>query len=119
MVLAGAVGDLVRPENEGEVGWPALAFHISSLARPLILIRVWGVGWASFNHPGTIPALNYRPQIYGLINVNNLVLSRFTAPKLHQSNRKVVRKLILIQKGSMYHWPLFTPNPPPLLDGVE
>lgn len=96
-------GDLVRPENEGEVGWTALAFHFSSLtACPLILIRVWGVGCASFNHPGTIPALNYRPQIYGLINVNNLVLSRFTAPKFHQSNRKVVQKLIMIQKGSMY-----------------
>lgn len=47
--------------------------------------------WQSFNHPleHYPPALNYRRQIYGLINVNNLVLSRFTVPKL-QSNRKVL-----------------------------
>lgn len=57
-----------------------LPFHFCSVASS-------GVVCASFNHPGTIiPALNYRHQIYGLINVNNLVLSRFTVQKFQAIN---------------------------------
>lgn len=105
MEVAVVVGDLIQQDEasgrergvRGSGSGSALSLLISVAPRPasqqsssLILIRVLITLELS-------PALNYRRQIYGLINVNNLVLSRFTAPKL-QANRKVGQRIL------MYPW---------------
>ena len=90
--------DSVRsPVEEEEEEGTGSIYHFSGRgAGPGFTLDLFssGLNWpglrkvcASFNHPGTIiPALNYRHQIYGLINVNNLVLSRFTARNFRAIN---------------------------------